>query len=160
MVRVPDDRRGAHPDGRAGTMVAGAVGYGLTPKLAIEGEVSHVFDPADDPDVDSALTTAAASLLYHFGAQRLQPYVAAGLGVGRYALEVTVPPAEVDATALAVNLGAGVTYALNPRLHVRGDFRYFNYTHGTSSDPANLLIVEDVPSAWRFAGAVTVRIPR
>jgi hypothetical protein len=146
------------PDGRAGTMLGGAVGHHLTARVTAEAEVTHALDPVDDPDVDSTLTTAVASLLYHFGEAQFRPYVAAGVGVGRYSLQVTVPPADVGSTALAFTLGGGVTWPVSSRVLVRGDFRYINFTRETAPDPGDLVIVDDVPTTWRFAGGLLIRI--
>lgn len=149
------------PDGRAAATFGGAVGYALTQEWMLEGELGHVADrvPGDD-DVNSRLTTAAVAVLYHFGEGRLIPYVSGGAGIGRYTFETSVPSAEVDAVAFAATLGAGAAYSVSPRAQVRGDFRYFNFMHGTSSDETQLVIVEDVPSAWRFVGAFVLRLGR
>lgn len=147
------------PDARSASTLGLALGYNVTQHLAVEGEVSRLFDMApDDDDIDAGLTTASANLRYHFGGARITPYVAAGLGVGWYSLEHRVPPANVDATAFGVNLGGGVMYTLNSRARLRGDFRYFNHTHGEDSDPQGLVIVDDVPTTWRIVGALTIRL--
>jgi opacity protein-like surface antigen len=75
----------------------------------------------------------------------VHPYVAAGLGVGKFSHEVERPPASIESTELGFNLGAGLTYALTNRAWLRGDFRFFNH-------------IDDTPSVWRVAGAVTLRI--
>ena len=133
------------PDGDASLALAGALDYHLTPALALEGELGHVFDTApDDANVDASLTTAHASVLYIFDAA-LRPYVAAGIGAGHYSVEVTRPQATFDTTEIGFNLGAGVIYPLDSRLGVRGDFRYFKH-------------IDNVPSSWRLSGGVTLKL--
>jgi opacity protein-like surface antigen len=127
--------------------VAAALGYSFTNAIAVEGELGHVFDMAPgDSDVDSSLTTVHGSLLYFLGTDDVvHPYVAAGLGVSKFSHEVERPPASIESTELGFNLGAGLTYALNNRAWLRGDFRFFNP-------------IDDTPSVWRVVGAVTLRI--
>ena len=126
--------------------IAGAGAYPLTSMLAVEGELGHVFDMAPgDADVDSSLTTLHASALYFLDTEYvLTPYVAGGLGLGKFAHDVRNPPASIDRKELGFNLGGGVTYPLGTAF-LRGDFRYFKH-------------IDDVPSVWRFAVGISVRI--
>jgi opacity protein-like surface antigen len=126
--------------------IAGAGAYAITDLLAVEGELGHVFDMAPgDADVDSSLTTVHASALYFFDtAYRLTPYVAGGLGLGKFAHDVRNPPASIGRTEVGLNLGGGVTYPLGGAF-VRGDFRYFKH-------------IDDVPSVWRFTVGLSVRV--
>ena len=135
------------PDADPSLAVAGALAYPITPLFAVEGELGHVFDMApDDPDVDSKLTTVHGSLLYFFRTPYvLAPYVAGGLGIGKFSHEVTFPPASITGTELGFNLGGGITYPLSGATWFRGDVRYFKH-------------IDDVPTVWRFAAAVTIRI--
>jgi hypothetical protein len=135
------------PDADASLTVAGALGYPLTPTLAVEGELGHAFDLAPgDADVDSSLTTVHGSLLYFFPTDfELTAYAAGGLGVAKFRHDVTEPPDSIDSTELGFNLGGGVTYPVNDRVFVRGDVRVFKH-------------IDDVPTIWRFAGGVTVRL--
>ena len=127
--------------------VAGALAYPISSLFAVEGELGHVFDMApDDADVDSKLTTVHGSVLYFFRTPYvLAPYVAAGLGIGKFSHEVSVPPASISGTELGYNLGGGVTYPITGATWFRGDVRYFKH-------------IDDVPSVWRFAAAVTIRL--
>jgi opacity protein-like surface antigen len=128
--------------------VLGAATFPLTSVLAVEGELGHVFDisPAN-VEVDSSVTTVHGSVLYFFNTSYvLTPYVAAGLGVGKYSIDLnTIPETSFSATEIGFNLGAGVTYPLTGSTYFRGDFRYFKH-------------IDDVPSLWRFAAGVSVRI--
>jgi hypothetical protein len=149
------------PDGRAATNLGIGLGYDWTERVALEAEINRILDlRRDDDEIDAALTTAAFNVRYHFGGPRVTPYVAAGLGVGWYSLDYVVPPAMVDVTAFGVNLGGGILYALNSRAGLRGDFRYFNHTHGEESDPQGFVTVDDVPTTWRIVGAITVHLGR
>jgi hypothetical protein len=127
--------------------VAAAVAYPVTPAVAVEGELGHLFDMApDDGDVDSSLTTVHGSLLYFFDSDYVAtPYVAAGLGVGQFSHQVVTPRASIEATEIGLNLGGGVTYPLASSTWFRGDFRYFKH-------------IDDIPSAWRFSASVVLRI--
>jgi opacity protein-like surface antigen len=135
------------PDADVSLTISGAVGYPLTSAVALEGELGHVFDMASgDRDVDSSLTTVHGSVLYFFDSDYVAtPYLAAGLGVGRFSHRVRLPPASIEATELGFDLGGGVTYPLQNNTWLRGDFRYFKH-------------IDDIPSAWRFSGSVVLRV--
>ena len=125
---------------------SGAAAFPLTSDLAIEGELGHVVDNAPgNASVDSSLTTVHATVLYFLNTSYvLTPYLAAGLGLGKYSVEVG--SSDFSQTEVGFNLGAGVTYPLKRgSTYFRGDFRYFKH-------------IDDVPSVWRFTGGVTVRI--
>jgi hypothetical protein len=135
------------PDADPSLTLGGAAAFPIGPTLAIEGELGHIFDMAPgDGDVDISLTTVHASLLAFFDTDFvLTPYVAAGLGLGKFSHQVTVPPADIEATEIGFNLGAGITYQINDAVWARGDFRYFKH-------------IDNVPYAVRFVGGVTIRI--
>jgi len=125
--------------------LSGAAAFPLTSDLAIEGELGHVVDIAPgNAIVDSSLTTVHATVLYFVNTSYvLTPYFAAGLGLGKYSVEVG--DTSFGQTEVGFNLGAGVTYPLKRATYFRGDFRYFKH-------------IDDVPSVWRFTGGITVRI--
>jgi hypothetical protein len=135
------------PDADVSLTVSGAAAYPLTSAVALEGELGHVFDMApDDRDVDSSLTTIHGSVLYFFDSDYVAtPYVAAGLGVGRFSHRVVLPRASIRATELGFDLGGGVTYPLPSSTWLRGDFRYFKH-------------IDDIPSAWRFSASVVLQV--
>ena len=135
------------PDADPSLTLAGAAAFPLTEVLALEGELGHVFDMApDDRDVDSSLTTVHASLLAFFESDFvLTPYLAAGLGIGKFSHEVSSPRFDINATEIGFNLGAGATYQVDDPVWVRGDFRYFKH-------------IDNLPSTWRFAVGVTFRL--
>ena len=127
--------------------VSGAAAYPVTSAVALEGELGHVFDMApDDRDVDSSLTTIHGSVLYFFDSDYVAtPYVAAGLGVGRFSHRVVLPRTSIRATELGFDLGGSVTYPLRNSTWLRGDFRYFKH-------------IDDIPSAWRFSASVVLQV--
>jgi opacity protein-like surface antigen len=135
------------PDADPSLTLAGAVAFPLTEMLAIEGELGHVFDMApDDADVDSSLTTVHASLLAFFESDFvLTPYLAGGIGLGKFSHQVTTPPLEIKGTEIGFNVGGGVAYRAGDSVWMRADVRYFRH-------------IDNMPSIWRFAGGVTVRV--
>ena len=135
------------PDADASLTIGGALGYPLTSTIAVEGELAHAFDLASgDPDVDSSLTTVHGSVLYFFPTEfELTAYAAAGLGVAKFAHDVTEPPDSMGSTEIGFNLGGGVTYPVNESIWVRGDVRVLKH-------------IDDVPTIWRFTGGVTLRL--
>lgn len=142
---------GLDADADPSLTIGGAVAYPITDRLAIEGELGHVFDTAPgDADVDSSLTTFHGSLLYFFSTSYvLTPYVIGGIGFSKFSHDVVVPPGEFNATEVGFNVGAGVTYPLGEGRdgpwYFRGEFRLLNH-------------IDDVPSIWRFTGGLTVRL--
>jgi hypothetical protein len=137
------------PDADVSPALVGAVGYPLNPSFIIEAELGHLFDLAPgDPDVDSSLTTFHAAALYFFETDYVAaPYVAGGVGIAAFSHDVTNPPDSISRTEVGVNLGGGITYPIRDRVLVRGDFRYFGH-------------IDDVPTAWRILGSVTLALPR
>ena len=135
------------PDADVSLTLAGAGTYAVTTAFGVEAELGHVFDMAgDDPDVDSSLTTVHAAVLYFFETDYvLVPYVAGGVGFGRFSHTVAAPPAKIGQTEIGINLGGGIAYPLQDRIWLRGDIRYFKH-------------IDDVPSIWRFGASVIVRI--
>jgi hypothetical protein len=139
------------PDADPSLTFLASAAFPITSIVAIEGELAHVVDmEPGDGDVDSSLTTVHASALYFFETDyELTPYLAAGLGLGKFSHEVRIPAAlfKRDATEVGFNLGAGATYPVGDSAFVRGDFRYFKH-------------IDDVPSVWRFTAGVSVRLGR
>jgi hypothetical protein len=137
------------PDADASPTISIAAAHVVAPSVLIEAELGHLFDFAPgDADVDSSLTTFHGGVLYVFDtAYVAMPYVAAGIGIGRFSHDVRTPPASIDRTEIGASVGAGVAYPIRDQVLIRGDFRYF--TH-----------VDDVPSAWRFSAMLTFAVTR
>ena len=130
-----------------------AVGYGLTPRLVVEGDLS--FAPGGEQGIisefDTSVWSLSANLLYHFVAEsdNFTPYVAGGLGMlsGDAEIEDIVGPVDDDtSTVFSWNLGGGIKTGMNENWGLRGDLRFFN-----GDDFA--------PDHWRlYAGVVLRRI--
>ena len=135
------------PDANITLSASVAAAYPVTPNIAVEGELGHLFDMAsDDADVDSSLTTVHAAMLYFFDTDyALTPYLAAGLGIGHFSHEVLFPRLSIDSNEIGFNLGGGVTYPIADAAWLRGDFRFFKH-------------IDNVPSAWRFSAGITLRL--
>jgi hypothetical protein len=138
------------PDADASLTASAAAGYPLSaPRVGVEGELGHVFDLVpDDRDVDSSLTTIHGAVLYFFETSyAATPYLAAGLGVGHFSHNVTGPaPGSQDSTEIGFNLGGGLTYPVDDRLWLRGDFRVFKH-------------IDEIPTAWRLGASVVFSLP-
>ncbi len=128
------------------------VGYDLTPYLAFEGELAHLFDVAgNDANLDWSVTNVSGNVLYHFNVQHVTPYVTFGLGFEHSNLDYKNPdPAALtipSSTEVAYNFGGGVKYRLNDSLIVRGDLRRFQ-------------AVDLAPDHWRVYGGVVFDLRR
>jgi opacity protein-like surface antigen len=133
-------------DANGSLTMHGGAAFPLSSELAVEGELGHVFDISPgNVGVDVSLTTVHGSVLYFINTEYvLTPYLAAGLGLGKYAVDIAGDADGFSTTELGFNLGGGVTYPLNNTTAFRGDFRYFKH-------------IDDVPSIWRFTAGVAVR---
>ncbi len=99
-----------------------APGYFITRELAVEAVVQYIDTETDfsanNEDIDGWLYHM--DLLYHFAPDnRLTPFIAAGLG----GITLDNVPDEGD-SAMQLNYGAGLKYALNDNLSLRGDLRH------------------------------------
>jgi opacity protein-like surface antigen len=137
------------PDDSPGLGVA--VAYDWTPKLAFEGEISHLFDVAgDNADIDWSITSFTANALYHFDTKYVTPYATFGLGWEHSSEDFKTTDAlalmaDYSATEFAFNFGGGVKYAINNRWKARADLRRFQ-----ANDIA--------PDFWRLYGGLTYRL--
>ena len=126
----------------------GALGYGLSTRLAVEGEI--FFEPngtqGDVVEFDTSLWGMSANVLYHFIGERVTPYVAGGLGFVNVDsdLENIGLAGDDTSTNFAWNWGGGIKSALNERYGLRADLRYI-----TGDDLS--------PSHWRLYGGVVIR---
>ena len=130
-----------------------ALGYGLSPKFAVEGDL--YFEPDAEQGqliaFDSSIWGMSANLLYHFTGEgeSVTPYVAAGLGfVNTDAeLEDTLLVDDDTSTKFAWNWGGGIKSSLNDRYGLRADIRYF-----TGDELA--------PDHWRLYGGLMIHMGR
>ena len=132
---------GSYPSPRVGTAVA----FRLTPTFSIEGEVGYRHD------TDGRLS-ASANLLYDLPQiGRLQPYLAAGAGLRRYATASQRSDGTLAVqgrTALAINAGGGLKVPVGDNWGVRTDARWFNG------------LGRDAGESWRLYNGVTIPAKR
>jgi opacity protein-like surface antigen len=129
-----------------------ALGYGLTPRVSIEGDLSFVPGGTQGviAEFDTSLWSLSANLLYHFindTDRDFTPYAAAGLGLmhGNAEAEDITPIIDDDTSnVFSWNLGGGIKAAMNERWGVRADLRFFNGDDFASDH-------------WRLYGGVTIR---
>ena len=125
-----------------------ALGYGLTSRWAVEGEL--FFEPngtqGEIIEFDTSVWSVTANVLYHFTAERTTPYLAAGLGVvtADSNLEDVGLVGDDTSTQFAWNWGGGIKSALTDRYGLRVDLRYI-----TGDELA--------PDHWRLYGGVVIR---
>jgi opacity protein-like surface antigen len=126
-----------------------ALGYGANERISLEGELG--FEPSGTQgeflQVDTNVWTLSGNVLYHFAQPQFTPYVTLGLGVVGSDPDFgddLLPEDEDSTTAFAFNWGGGIKSALNDRVGIRADIRYFN-----ADDLA--------PDHWRFYGGVMIR---
>ncbi len=130
-----------------------AVAYDWTANLGFEGEVSHLFDVADTPDIDWSITNFSGNVVYHFDVVRVTPYATFGMGMERSSFTLRNPDAlallgpDPSATEVAINYGGGVKYLLTDRFIARGDLRRFQ-------------AIDDAPDYWRLYGGITYVLRR
>ncbi len=129
-----------------------AIGYDLTTRLGLEGELGHVFDVVgDDAKVDLSLTSVSGNIVYNFHAPRVTPYATFGVGIEHAGISVKTPDPAANyipsSTEVGWNFGGGVKYPLTELFVVRGDVRRFQ-----SKDLA--------PDYWRVYGGLSWWIKR
>jgi opacity protein-like surface antigen len=129
-----------------------ALGYGLTSRVTVEGDLSFVPGGTQGviSEFDTSLWALSANLLYHFvddPDRDFTPYAAAGLGLlhGNADVENVTPLVEDDTSnVFSWNLGGGVKAAMNERWGIRADLRFFNGD-------------EFAADHWRLYGGVIIR---
>lgn len=125
-----------------------AIGYGLTERWAIEGDLYFQPDATEGQlvEFDTALWGLSANVLYHFTADRFTPYVAGGVGFANADTDLEDGGLVTDDTSskFVWDWGGGVKAALTDRFGLRADLRYF------TGD-------ELVPDQWRIYGGVVIR---
>lgn len=125
-----------------------ALGYGLTSRWSVEGEVYFMPDLSEGQVVqfNASAWTVSADALYHFTASQFTPYIVGGIGFTNINADAESEGLGGDdtQTKFVWNWGAGVKSALSDRFGVRADLRYF------TGD-------ELVPDHWRLYGGVLIR---
>ena len=126
-----------------------ALGYGANERVSLEGEfgLAPSGTQGEFLQADTSVWTLSGNVLYHFAQPQFTPYLALGLGVMGSDPDVSdelFPDTDDSTTTFAWNWGGGLKSALNDRVGLRGDLRYFN-----GSDLA--------PDHWRIYGGVMIR---
>lgn len=128
-----------------------AAGYGITDRVAIEGDLYFAAggEQADLGDVihfDTSVWSLSANVLYHFTGEDFTPYIVGGVGMmaaNADVEDVGLLPDDTS-TEFAWNWGAGIKSAMSDRFGLRADLRFFNGD-------------ELAPDHWRLFGGVTIR---
>jgi opacity protein-like surface antigen len=134
-------------EGKIGSGVdfGGGVGYRITPKFGIEGQVNAInfkreFFSGVRFEGTAVFTTV--NVLYHFSKSKVQPYVLAGYGVSHHRNRSQFPGEpnlpQQTATGLAQNYGAGVKIYLSKTISLRPEVGVFigsNEGIGTGIEP-------------------------
>ena len=137
------------PDNSMGLGVAAA--YDWTPRLAVEAEISHLFDVAGESAlVDWPITNFSINGVYHFDTPYVTPYATLGIGFEHsgYSLEesdVLALVPDLSGTEITFNFGGGAKYRLTDKWQVRADLRRFQ-----ANDIA--------PDYWRLYAGLTYRV--
>jgi opacity protein-like surface antigen len=127
----------------SGVDVGGGVGFRITPRFAVEGQVNRIHHKRDFSSgvrFEGIALFTTASVLYHFSDEKAQPYVLAGLGFVNYENRSRFPEDTVlpkrTSTGFATNFGTGVKLFLNQRVSIRPEFRvFFGDTAGSGVEP-------------------------
>jgi opacity protein-like surface antigen len=125
-----------------------ALGYGANDRISLEAEFGIAPGATQGSLItfDTRAWTLSGNVLYHFARPQLTPYVVAGVGLVSSHVDTTPFDLDIErsTTGFALNFGGGVKTALNDRLGLRGDLRYFN-----ASDAA--------PDHWRITAGLVIR---
>ena len=133
-----------------------ATGWTLLPSLSFEADVTYVPDMLPDNPIISAklaVLHVSGTILYDITTSKWQPYLVAGIGVGRTHFtqpETTLRFVNPSYWGPAVNVGGGVKRRLTPRTELRTDIRYVLIRD----------ISDDVTDLWRCAAGLTVFLRR
>lgn len=129
----------ALPDQFLGVPAAAAIAYHFNPTWAVEGELSWQIPVKTSVDLGSGITAdrktpdavfyqANVILNLPVNAAKWTPYVTAGAGAVTFLSNTdadTYPQLPKSETALAVNAGAGTSYAFSRQVAVKVEFREF-----------------------------------
>ena len=116
-------------------VINGAIGMEMEKNFRVEGEIGYHYNTADRTTNGQNFTFSMLSFMGNayvdFPIQSpLKPYVGAGLGVGLAgASEDSFDSSDSDLVG-AVQLMAGLSYAINPKATLNFGYRYF-----TTTDP-------------------------
>jgi opacity protein-like surface antigen len=113
-----------------GLDIGGGVGFRLTPRFGVEGQVNRIdyqrdFDSGVRFEGTAVFTTA--NVVYHFSTSRAQPYVVGGVGFVHHENRSQFPGDDFlpkrTANGFATNFGAGVKIFLSKNFSLRPEVR-------------------------------------
>ncbi len=102
-----------------GLGAAGRVGFRTSPQFAVEGLVEYSGDFVDIGGLDLTSTLVAANARYYVLTERVQPYLATGIGWGFANTNVTS-----DESGFVVRFGGGLDYYMSESWGLTGEFAY------------------------------------
>jgi opacity protein-like surface antigen len=127
----------------SGFDVGGGVGFRLTPRFGVEGQINRLDykrDFSSGVRFEGTALFTTANVLYHFTTSQAQPYVIGGLGFvhhenrSRFPGDNSLPTR--TSNGFAKNFGAGVKIFLNKKFSLRPEFRVFlGDTAGSGVEP-------------------------
>lgn len=126
-----------------GLDIGGGIGFRLTSKLHIEGQVNGIdYERNFASGVRFAGTAifTTANLRYHFSTAKVQPFIVGGVGFVHHEnrsrfLEDNFPTKRTT-NGLATNFGGGVEIFLNKKFSIKPEFRIFlGDTAGSGVEP-------------------------
>lgn len=120
-VELGVDDRMDEPGPTSGALVGVRAGYSVIPRLAAEGELVIISTRDDVARERAAVFGLRAHARFDLLTGELRPFLVAGLGL--HALRGGAPQMAND-TDRSYHWGAGVRFALNPKLDVRLDLRH------------------------------------
>ena len=149
-VKIPG--KSLNVESSSGLALDGAIGYGLSNYVRLEGEIAYQknhLDKANLPDFNATGTASSLALLFNgyfdvANKSPFTPYIGAGLGLARvYINDMSIPGSGLqninsDDTALAYQLGAGLGCAINETITLDVRYRYMATTDlvfGTTTIP-------------------------
>lgn len=123
--------------------IGGGVGFRLTPKFGVEGQVNRIAYKRDFSSGVRFAGTAVfttANVLYHFSRSQAQPYVVGGVGFVHHENRSRFPEDSFlpkrTSNGFAKNFGAGVKIFLSKNFSLRPEFRVFlGDTAGSNVEP-------------------------
>jgi opacity protein-like surface antigen len=125
-----------------GIAAAGGIGYRLTRRFGVEGEVNAFQSKRDFgqivPPFQHSGAHVMANALVHFGPQRSQFYLLGGVGL----VHVKNKTSDRSDDAFNLGFGFGFKFLARERVYIRPDFRIFSgSTNRAAESPFSMLRV-------------------
>jgi hypothetical protein len=114
-----------------GLEIGGGVGYRITPRFSVEGQVSGVSYKRDFRSgvrFEGTAVFVTGDVLFHFSTSKVQPYALFGMGLSHDKRRSQFPGVEFSpqptVNGLAMRFGAGVKIFLNKKYSLRPEFGF------------------------------------